>query len=578
MKKTVYTTLCLIFSLCTAAQQYYIKGQVKDESGNSLQNVSILLHSTGYLYSSGSQGTFGILSNMIEDTLTFFRDGYERQKVSVMALNFVDVVLKKKPSVMVSTTAKLASATQNLNRDVQQKWFAGEETYASTIENHFISAADYPVTAITLNTDKASYSNIRRFLNANTVVPPDAVRLDEMLNYFNFSYTEPPGDKTFDINSILTSCPWNKNSNLLFTHIHGKKIKLDSLPATHLVFLVDVSGSMDMPNRLPVLKSGFKSLVNNLRSQDSITIVVYGGSVGIALPITGGDEKQTIFRAIDSLQAGGSTPGESGIKTAYRLAKDHFIPNGNNRVVLATDGDFNVGLKTETDLDELITREKASGIYLTCLGIGMGNYKDSKIQALAQRGNGNFSYIDSYAEAEKVLLQEFTQTLYTIADDASLTVRFHPQYVKEYRLIGFDNKVGAVRDSASVVEGGEVGSAFSTILAFEIIPMGVGTIEQKPVDFLLQYKDPKTGDKMVIDETPVLSFTPFKQLTACHKFATAVMMFGSLLRKSKFVKTSWNDVADLAKASADSTYSQQEFLKLIEQGKKIYSKKRKKDE
>ena len=578
MKRFIYTAFSLLFPLL-ALSQYYIKGQVKDDAGNPLQNVTILLHSSGYVYYSGTEGAFGIISNGITDTLSFAREGFAMQKVAVRTADFVDVKLKKLPVTKSSNVNKLASLTQNLQRDVQQQWFSGEETYASIIENGFIDASSYPATGLSLNVDRASYSNIRRFLNMNTVVPPDAVRMEELLNYFNLNYSEPTDGKTFQIKTHLTACPWNKNNQLLLAQINSKKIPLDDLPPSNLVFLIDISGSMDMPNRLPLLKSGFKSLVNNLRNVDSVAIVVYGGTVGIALNTTGGDEKEKIFRVIDSLQAGGSTPGESGVKLAYSVAKNHFIKDGNNRVILATDGDFNVGLKTEDELEEMIVAQQKSGIYLTCLGIGMGNYKDSKIQRLAQKGAGNFAYLDSYAEAEKVLLKEFTQTLYTVADDAYLNVHFNPEHVKEYRLVGFDNKVGAIRDTTSTIEGGEVGSAYSTLIAFEIVPKEATQKELQPVSFCLKYKEPGTRNVIKINEQPTIAFTPFNELPKCHQFASSVIMFGSLLRKSKFIKTSWNDLIDMAKVSADlDNYSQKEFVALVEQAKKVYSRKRRKDD
>ncbi len=321
-----------------------------------------------------------------------------------------------------------------------------------------------------MNIDKASYSNIRRFINTNTPVPPDAVRIEEMLNYFNEAYSEPDPGQLFKIKSVLTACPWNQENQLLFINVNSRKLNLDALPPCNLVFLIDISGSMDMPNRLPLLQSSFKLLVNNLRPKDTVSIVVYGGAVGIQLNATSGADKEKILKAIDELVPGGSTPGESGIKLAYDVAQNHFIKGGNNRVILATDGDFNVGAKTEDELDELISQKRQSGIYLTCLGVGMGNYKDSKIQTLAKKGNGNFAYLDNFPEAEKVLLTEFTQTLYAVADNVYMNVNFDPNYVSEYRLIGFDNKVGALNDSLSVIEGGEVGSGHSIIAAFEIIP------------------------------------------------------------------------------------------------------------
>ncbi|MBO9683697.1 MAG: von Willebrand factor type A domain-containing protein [Flavisolibacter sp.] len=571
----------LVLSPLLLFSQYYLRGQVKDEAGNILQNAAIYLHSTGYYYYSTTEGTFTITNEQRVDTVTVSHDGYIRQKFTIDANSFADIRLKRSAFSKNTSVNKLVSLTENLKRESQQQWFTGDETYASLVENQFINATAYPTTGLTLNIDKASYSNIRRFLSIGSPVPPDAVRIEEMLNYFNFDYQEPPNNKTFDIKATLTECPWNKTNQLLFAQITSKKLKLDSLPQTHLVFLIDVSGSMDMPNRLPVLKEGFKSLAKNLRPQDSVSIVVYGGTVGVILPTTGGNEKDTILKTIDSLQPGGSTPGESGIKLAYSVARNHFIKNGNNRIILATDGDFNVGLKTDEELDDMITLQRQNGIYLTCLGIGMGNYKDSKIQTLAKKGHGNFAYIDSYAEAEKVLLTEYMQTLYTVADDAYLDVQFNSDFVKQYRVIGFDNKVGAIKDVQATIEGGDIGSGYSTLIAFEITPtqslkwVNDNKYPVTPVSFNLKYRIPSdTSQVLRLNETPEIFFKTFKDLPRYHQFASAVVMFGSLLRKSRFVKdVSWNEVQEIATASAASdNFSQKEFVTLVQKAKIIYGK------
>lgn len=580
--------ILVVFYPLLATAQHYITGSVKDEWGSPLQNVSIFVHSSGYTFYTGHDGSFGILNSKIIDTLSFQLEGYAKQKLIVNASGSLDVKLKKNAASKSSQGYRLASLTLNLKRETQQQWMLGDETYASIVENHFINTTAYPATGLTLNIDRASYSNVRRFLSMNTIVPEDAVRIEEMINYFNLNYTEPPKDSLFDIKATLTDCPWNKHNQLLFAQVTSKKLSLDSLPPTHLVFLIDISASMDKPERLPLLKTGFKSLVNNLRPIDSVSIIVYGGTVGIALETTGGIEKEKILRRIDSLQPGGSTPGESGIKLAYSVAKNHFIDSGNNRIILATDGDFNVGVSNDEELEELITNQRKAGIYLTCLGIGMGNYKDSKIQALAQKGNGNFAYIDNYAEAEKVLMKEFAQTLYTVADDAYLNIEFDPDYVKEYRLIGFENKVGALRDKDAIIEGGEIGSAYSTLIAFEIVPTQQGILFARskdvchctPLNFRLRYKKPAADSIMEYKASPPLQFTSFSKLSPCHRFAGAVIMFGSLLRKSKFTKEiSWNDILEIAETSADpENFSQKEFITLVQQAKNIYGKnvKRKK--
>ena len=584
LKRFIHITV-LFFAPFIAQSQYYLRGQVKDEAGTVLQNVAIYLKSTGLYYYSTTEGTFSIPSSKKIDSITVSLEGFLKQKLLADAGTFIDVRLKKSGFAINTQGKKLASFTQDLTRETQQQWFAGDETYASLIENQFINADEYPKTDLTLNIDRASYSNIRRFLSLNTAVPPDAVRIEEMLNYFNFHYIEPPSNKTFAVKATITDCPWNEKNQLLFAQITSKKLNFDSLPPSHLVFLIDISGSMDMPNRLPLLKNGFKSLITNLRAKDSVSIVVYGGTVGVFLQTTGGDEKTKILKMIDSLQPGGSTPGESGIKLAYSVAKNHFIKDGNNRIILATDGDFNVGLKSEEDLDSMITVQKDRGIYLTCLGVGMGNYKDSKIQTLAKKGNGNFAYIDNYAEAEKVLLKEFTQTLYAVADDAYLEVKLNPDYVKEYRLIGFDNKVGAIKDVDATIEGGEIGSGYSTLIAFEIVPTQKQTLladnrgESKLASFTMHYKLPHdTSNVYHLYETPEIPFTYFDELDKYYQFASAVIMFGSMLRKSKFVKEiTWNDVLQTAAASADlNNYSQKEFLSLVQNAKKIYSRKKRK--
>jgi Ca-activated chloride channel family protein len=472
-----------------------------------------------------------------------------------------------------------------LGKEEQKSWFMGDETYASILENRFVNAKKFPNTGMSLNVDRASYSNIRRFISLNSMVPPDAVRIEEMLNYFNLNYHEPAENDLFYISTTLSSCPWNPDNQLFYINLSSRKLNLDTLPASHLVFLIDVSGSMDMPNRLPLIKSAFRLLVNNLRDKDSVSIVVYGGTTGVMLTTTSGCEKEKIIRAIDELEPGGFTPGEAGIRLAYRMAQKHFIKGGNNRVILATDGDFNVGMQTEAELDELISQHRESGIYLTCLGVGMGNYKDSKIQTLAQNGNGNFAYLDNYKEAEKVLLKEFTKTLYAVADNAYMNVDFNPEYVKEYRLVGFDNKVGALRDTLSVIEGGEIGSGHSMMAMFEIVPTEInkGAIKDnfmtgKFAEIKLKYHLPNDTKECNFSHQSLFEFISSTDLDKSYHFSSAVAMFGSLLRSSPFVKDiGWNDIASLAESSSGKDdLLQKEFLLLVQEAKKLYSKVKKK--
>jgi Ca-activated chloride channel homolog len=575
----------ILFSLIITSplfSQYYLRGEVKDETNRPLANAKILLHSTGYIYYSGNAGGFGIVCNKPVDSATISVEGFQTTSVRLQASNYHYVMMKMLVTAASVQKNRLISFTKNLKPQDRANWSHGAETYSNLLENEFLPARKFPETGFSMNIDKASYSNMRRFIHMNSPVPPDAVRIEEMLNYFNFQYTAPPADSVFTYESYLSSCPWNLDNQLLFLKVCAKKVNFDSVPPSNLVFLVDVSGSMDMPNRLPLLKSAFKLMINNLREQDTISIVVYGSTVGVWMQPTSGKEKQRIEKAIEDLYPGGATPGASGIISAYRLAKSKFIPGGNNRVILATDGDFNIGQTSEDDLVKIITEHRESGIYLTCLGVGMGNYKDSKLEALAKKGNGNFAYLDDEKEAEKVLVKELTQTLYSVADDAYLNINFNPRFVKEYRLIGFDNKLNAVADSSSELEGGEIGSGHTLMAMIEITPVP-GVFDEMYhrgnmiADFTLHYKLPKdTINQRSFYKCPA-TFTEFEELPPCYRFASSVVMFASLLKQSKYAKTiGWSDAIILANQSAEKNNSlQKEFVELIEKARKIYSRERK---
>lgn len=582
--KSIACILLLLINFNTSLfSQYYLRGEITDESGKPLSNVKMLLHSTGFVYYSGSSGSFGIMSTVSNDSVSLSFDGFRPMGFRLDSRKYLTITMKMLQSAGNSVKPRLVSVTKDLRINERLRWALGGETYSTLLENEFVPAARFPETGFALNIDKAAYSNVRRFINMQTVVPPDAVRMEEMLNYFNFGYTEPAKGKDFDFDSHLSTCPWNKEDQLLFLKVCARKADPDKVPQSNFVFLIDVSGSMDMPNRLPLLQAAFKLLVNNLRAKDTVSIVVYGGTVGVWLPPTSGADKQKIRQSIEELTAGGETPGESGIQQAYSLAQRKFIKGGNNRIILATDGDFNVGQSNDEELEKMISKYRNSGIYLTCLGVGMGNYKDSKLEVLAKNGNGNFAYIDNEREAEKVLVKELTQTLYTIADDAKLKVVFNPEMVSEYRLIGFENKLNAAIDTSSELEGGEVGSGHTLMAMFEIKPTVINvnhtndTITSEKIGtVVLDYKKPNDSCLLTINYTCPLLFKKFESLPACYRFATSVAMFGGILRDSKFTKLiGWNDVSLLANSSYDSNdVVQKEFLTLIEKARKIYSKKR----
>lgn len=577
--KSAFLLLLGCFLFHSSQAQYYLRGEVRDENNALMPNVNIRLHSSGFLYSSGSSGAFGIPIPQEKDTLTLVAEGYEDKTIGVDANDYQTIRLK--PIFRLPAAPPAPKGLMSLTKDWRpmgnRDWTVGGETYSSLVENDFIPAMKYPETGFAVRIDKASYSNIRRFLNMGSTIPPDAVRIEELLNYFNFGYTEPPTDSCFTVGSHLSECPWNPGNQLLFLQVCARKLDPARIPPANLVFLIDVSGSMDLPNKLPLLKSAFSLLVNNLRAIDTVTIVTYGNNVGVWLPPTSGQEKKKILESIDDLTPGGATPGEAGIRAAYRVAKSQLIKGGNNRVILATDGDFNEGETSEEELGKLVTQYKDWGIYLTCLGVGMGNYKDSKLEALAKKGNGNFAYLDNEEEAEKVLVREFTQTVYAVADDAYLNIVFNPSVVKEYRLIGFDNKVKALADSLSGIQGGEVGSGHSLLALFELTPASgdsAGAGQEQLAKVVLNYKLPHdTVGRMTNYNCPD-HLIAFHDLQPCYRFASSIALFGGLLKKSPFMKQgNWKEVIEMAQGSRDPEDGmEQEFIGLVEKAQKIYGK------
>ncbi len=539
---------------------------------------------TRRLYYSGNTGGFGIPSSYLYDSLIFSADGYETRALKIKTNVYQEITLKMIGGVgaggINTQKQKLISLTFGSEGHIYPASYYNDETYNSILENDFIKTGSSHTTALAMRIDKASYSNVRRFINQGEKVPIDAVRIDEMLNYFNFNYKEPQGKNIFRLESQLTDCPWNNDHRLLFLSLSDKKLNLENVPPSNLVFLIDVSGSMDLPNRLPLLKEAFQLLVRNLRAKDTVSIVTYGGTVGIWLPPTSGDQKNKITKAIEELNAEGDTPGEAAIRAAYKLAKSTFIKNGNNRIILATDGDFNIGESSEKALEELISKEKETGVYLTCLGVGMGNYKDSKIEVLAKKGNGNFAYLDDIREAEKVLVKEFTQTLYTIANDVYLSVTFNSNLVREYRLIGYENKRNILDMQGEELEGGELGPQTGNTAIFEIVPVPKDSIKNNLpyyANVTLHYELPHDTTGNYVTYICPDNYLPFDSVSSDLRFATAVTMLGLKLRESKYFPddVEWDDIKDIAtSALKKGNYLEEEFIEMTDKCKAIYHEKR----
>jgi Ca-activated chloride channel family protein len=557
--------------------QYYLRGEVKDNLGRLLPNVKIQLVSKGnYIFYTGAAGSFGIPVSKKEDSITLILDGYQVLGLWIETSKYQTFVLQPL-NIAVTSTSGLMSFTKNLfSSNTNKTVINGAETYNALVENDFVNTKQAPETGITLNINCASYSNIRRFLNMGNAVPPDGVRIEEMLNYFDLTSIKQDvtDSTTFLCKTQLTSCPWNNNNRLLFIQLQAPKLNLKAIPPAHLTFLIDVSGSMDRDNRLPLVQHAFKMLVQNLRAQDTVAIVTYGGYVGIALQPTSGEEKNKIINIIDSLVASGDTPGSQAIQTAYRVAEKMYSANVNNRVILATDGDFNVGQTSEKDLQNIVATHKQSGIYLTCLGIGMGNYKDSKLEALATNGNGNFAYIDNLQEAERTLMTEFTKHMYAVANDVFLTVMFNKNAVSAYRLIGFDNKKDDLVAGTATIEGGEIGSGHTVMAIFEIVPATPAAKTGSNIATLqLRYKQPQTAIEQQQRFEMPQNFIPLSNADASLRFATSIVMFGSLLKNSVYASNyTWDDVKNIAHSGLNSSnVLEQEFVTLISKAKKIYA-------
>jgi Ca-activated chloride channel family protein len=575
-----FVCLCLFQLLnLSAFSQYYIRGEVKDESGKKLPGVTIVVHSSDRIYYSGQEGRFGIVSNRLTDSLTFSMNGYNTLTRPVNANEFQEVILKAQPSNPHVKKNYLKSFTINNQNEQETNWTVGEETYSNLIESDFVKTTKAPTAIFSANINRASYSNIRRFLTIESRVPPDAVRIEEMLNYFNFSYNEPPADKTFAVKSYLSSCPWNNKHRLLFLNISARKVNMDKVPPSNLVFLIDVSGSMVLPNKLPLLKSGFRLLVNNLRNIDTISIVTYGGAVNVLMEGVSGEEKEKIFKAIEQLTPQGPTPGEAGVKMAYQVAKRRFIKNGNNRIILTSDGDFNVGKSSEKELEDLIEQQRQAGIYLTCLGVGMGNYKDSKLSVMAGKGQGNFAYLDKEEEAEKVLVTELTQTLFAVADNVAISVKFDSALVQDYRIIGFDNTRTAIKDTSSKLQGGVIGSGHSLMAIFELTADKKEAFRNKELaEVKIHYYLPSDSIKREVTYQCLNNFIPIEQADSSLMKAAHVAMFGMKLRNSKSVASiKWKKLDILSQKYFSQTIPyEKEYTELVDRAAKMYGKKKRK--
>ena len=605
-----------------------VTGTVTDrEQGEQLVGVSVLVKGTNTGTVTNIDGKY-IIDVEKGQTLVFSYIGYETQEVKATSTvinvrlsasyNQLDETVvvgygKSRNKAVTGSVAKISYEVNVVEDDVvvsdiayyqaapqMQKQVSYEaqqnEEYGSFRENGFIAVNQEALSTFSLDVDAASYSNVRRILNQGQLPNADAVRVEEMVNYFSYNYPQPTGSDPVNIVAETSVCPWNTKHKIVRIGVKAREIADENLPASNFVFLIDVSGSMYGPTRLDLVKSSLKLLVNNLRDKDRVSIVVYAGAAGEVLPSTSGSDRQKIREALDKLTAGGSTAGGAGIQLAYKIAEKNFIKGGNNRIILCTDGDFNVGVSSNSELEKLIESKRQTGVYLTILGYGMGNYKDSKLQTLSQKGNGNHAYIDNLQEANKVLVNEFGGTMFTVAKDVKLQVEFNPANVNAYRLVGYESRLLNKEDfNDDTKDAGELGAGHTVTALYEIIPAGVentfGGVDKlkyqqskdkktefEPANFSkelltvkLRYKNTNKDISKKI-EVPVMLNDFSRTTSEDMKFAMSVAMFGQLLKNSAYKgDASYEKVISLAREGLgdDNNGYRREFVRLVEIAKQM---------
>jgi Ca-activated chloride channel homolog len=605
---SIFAIVILAAIMIAFTESRTITGKVTDSRGQLLAGVTVIVKGSSATTTTDSNGNYKINVAAEAGILVFSLTGYSSVEEVIRNRSVINVtmnvpviaeeapVMEKSAIKDVESKSMIAASATGMSygpvRSYQPQVYNNNfntEGYASINENGYKNVINNPLSTFSIDVDNASYSNIRRFINMGELPPADAVRIEEMINYFRYDYAEPTGDHPFSVYTELTVCPWNKNHQLLQVGLRGKSIDKSSLPASNLVFLIDVSGSMSSANKLPLLKSAFGLLVNELRPQDHVAIVVYAGAAGLVLESTPGNRKEAILTAIDNLEAGGSTAGGAGLKLAYAEAEKNFIKGGNNRIILATDGDFNVGESSNGGMERLVEQKRELGVFITVLGFGMGNVKDDKMEVIADKGNGNYSYIDNLQEARKVLVGEFGGTLFTIAKDVKFQIEFNPAKVQSYRLIGYENRILNDEDfNDDTKDAGEMGSGHNVTALYELIPVSSderipsvdplkyqlsGTrnirennISEEYLTIKLRYKKPD-GNTSILLEKPVRGYiNNFEDSSENMRFAAAVSEFGMILRNSEYKGIATLEGAALLARSArgeDEDGYRSELIRLI---------------
>jgi Ca-activated chloride channel family protein len=621
MKAIVSILIVLFLSAFSMApdQVRTISGTVSDQSGSPMAGVSVTVKGTSNGTFTDMNGAYRLQVSPEARYLVFSFMGYGTETVAIKNSNRINVTLQpsisKERQEVVSMEYDMAAPEEaratgvphrggivSYTKQAQYQTYAAPEPgyiqhntegYSAIDENGFKDVLHNPLSTFSIDVDRASYSNVRRFLNMGQLPPIDAVRIEEMINYFNYDYPEPSGKHPFSVYTEISACPWNNAHQLLHVGLKGKSIDKSELPPSNLVFLIDVSGSMSAANKLPLLKQAFRMLVNELRPEDRVAMVVYAGAAGLVLESTPGSKKSEILAALDKLQSGGSTAGGAGLKLAYKVAQENFVEEGNNRIILATDGDFNVGASSNAEMERLIEEKRNHGVFMTVLGFGMGNYKDDKMEIIADKGNGNYAYIDNIQEAKKVFINEFGGTLFTIAKDVKFQMEFNPARVKGYRLVGYENRLLNDEDfNDDKKDAGEMGAGHTVTALYEIIPAGSdeplksidplkyqsnrgedSSVEPVKADrsaelmtVKLRYKRPDSNTSTKV-EIPVKGrVLDLDETSDNFRFSAAIAEFGLILRNSQYKEeASMEDVIAMAKDARgdDEEGYRAEFIKLV---------------
>ncbi len=612
MKKLIFL-LSIIFIVSNINAQHKVTGEIKDIKGKPLAKILVQEKGLTNSVTTNSAGKYSITVSSEKAILIYSSKGYETKEIKVKGRKTIDIVLnvrekeyeivedadeevKYMPSVSKIKKSQKGRVNKRMNGVVSGGVIGNRdnpvihntEEYDNIKENEFKDAKENPLSTLSIDVDNASYSNVRRFLNSNQMPPKDAVRIEEMINYFDYDYQNPTGKHPFSFITEMSDCPWKKGNKLIHVGIQGKKLNYNDLKPSNLVLLLDVSGSMGSVTKLPLLKKAFLMLLDELEDNDKVSIVVYAGAAGMVLPTTSASEKEKIKNALTRLNAGGSTAGGAGIKLAYKVAKENFIKGGNNRVILATDGDFNVGQSSTGGLVDLIKEKSKDDIYLTILGLGMGNYKDGRMEQISNAGNGNYFYIDNIKEAEKVFVKEMRANMFTIAKDVKIQIEFNPTKVKAYRLIGYENRILNKEDfNDDKIDAGELGAGHNVTALYEIIP--VGSSDNARTSDELKYQETKVKEsaskskevmtlkfrykpidktESLLIEHPVLDKqTELNKTSDNFRFSASVAGFGMILRKSEFVAdANYEMVKKLAQNSKgkDTNGYRDEFIRLID--------------